>query len=396
MLVQIVSFFPPKQRRGLFYFTNLRERYFGWIEMSTNCLETNVTFPVYLLDKEPFGVTILRIGFQIALGFLGVIGNVTVCVVIIQKPKVLGPASQYLFSLAIADLCTLIFNLPIAILKEEDPFRWSLGRAFCLYIMPTTETFFGAAIFSIGLIGFERYVNIARKTARARRRLSYKKRCFILIGVWASAFAVGSIPMYAFIEYDSCHKMCHLPWSMTVFITYIMTLTVLWYVFPLAVVAFSYIKIAQLVSKRTTSLQGMPYGSTSMGNLHSSSIKTMLRQKRKTYRILTPLVILFAVCMLPLTLLRLVAIFWTEIAFKPYYTVLLTLMVVSTILNSAADPVIYCVVNREFRQQVKSIFGVTRLFQKLGRFISIRSLSLKGKGSFTVSVESQTSQTTRL
>ena len=364
--------------------------------MSTNCLETNVTFPVYLLDKEPFGVAILRIGFQIALGFLGVIGNMTVCVVIIQKPKVLGPASQYLFSLAIADLCTLIFNLPIAILKEEDPFRWSLGRAFCLYIMPTTETFFGAAIFSIGLIGFERYVNIARKTARARRRLSYKKRCFILIGVWASAFAVGSIPMYAFIEYDSCHKMCHLPWSMTVFITYIMTLTVLWYVFPLAVVAFSYIKIAQLVSKRTTSLQGMPYGSTSMGNLHSSSIKTMLRQKRKTYRILTPLVILFAVCMLPLTLLRLVAIFWTEIAFQPYYTVLLTLMVVSTILNSAADPVIYCVVNREFRQQVKSIFGVTRLFQKLGRFISIRSLSLKGKGSFTVSVESQTSQTTRL
>ncbi|XP_022784787.1 neuromedin-U receptor 2-like [Stylophora pistillata] len=339
--------------------------------MSTNCSESNVTSPVYLLHKEPLAVTIFRIGFQVTLGFLGVIGNVTVCLVIIKRPKVLGPASQYLFSLAIADLCTLIFNLPIAILKEEDPFGWALGRAFCLYIMPTTETFFGAAIFSITLIGFERYVNIARTAAHARKRLSCKKRRFILLGVWASSFTVGSIPLYVFTEYDSCHRSCYISFSTTIYMTYIISLTVLWYVFPLTVIAFSYIKIAHLVSKRTASLQGMPHGPTSLGNLHSSSVKTMLRQKRKTYRILTPLVVLFAVSMLPLTLLRLVAMFWPDITVLPYYTILLTLMVVSTIVNSAADPVIYCIVNSEFRHQVRNLFGITRLYQKLGRFISI-------------------------
>ena len=368
--------------------------------MVSNCTETNATFPVYLLDKEPFAATIFRIGLQVALGVFGVIGNIIVCLVIIRKPKVLGPTSQYIFSLAIADLCTLIFNLPIAILKEQDPFRWSLGRAFCLYVAPTTETFFAAAIFSITLIAFERYVNIARKVSRRGQKMTLNQRRFVIAGVWATSFAVASMPLYMFQEYDSCQSACYLPWSMKVYLIYIITLTVLWYVLPLAVIAFSYISIARLVSKRMTNLQVGTTGPTSMdshtGNLHSSSIKTMLRQKRKTYRILTPLVILFAVSMFPLTLFRLVVTLWTELVLQSYYTVLFTLMVISTIINSAADPIIYCVVNKEFRQQVKSLLGVSFLLQRFGRFSSIISLSSKGKGSYSVTTERQMSQTTRL
>ena len=206
--------------------------------MASNCTETNVTFPMYL--KEPFAVTIFRIGFQISIGFFGIIGNAIVCMMIMRKPKVLGPTSQYLFSLAIADIGILIFNFPIGILKQQDPLRWYLGRAFCLYVAPATETFFGAAIFTITLIAFERYLNIVRTVLRTRRALSHNQRRLVLTIVWTASFAVTSVPLYMFQAYDPCHRMCYHTWSVKVFLIYIITLTALQYVVPLAIIGFSY------------------------------------------------------------------------------------------------------------------------------------------------------------
>lgn len=328
--------------------------------MKTNCTESNITYPVYL--EEPFGLTIFRIGFQITLGIFGIIGNALVCLTIIRKPHVLGSTSQYLFSLAIADLCVLLFNFPIAILKEQDPFKWFLGEAVCLYFAPATETFFAAAIFSITLVSLERYVNVARKAIRVRRMRSRNRRSLILVVVWVASFILTSVPLYMFQAYDSCHKTCYLTWSPAFFWIYMISLNVLLYVLPLAVIIFSSITIARKVSKRPRLIlkEELARCSTSVvrGEGHpaqSSSLKTMLRQKRKTYRILKPLVILFAVTMFPFTAFRLVLLVWTDLPLKSYYTIVVTLVVISTVVNSAADPLVYCVVNKEFRREVKSI-----------------------------------------
>ena len=300
-----------------------------------------------------------------------------------RKPKVLGPTSQYLFSLAIADIGILIFNFPIGILKEQDPLRWFLGRAVCLYVAPATETFFGAAIFTITLIAFERYLNIALTELRARR-VSHNRRRLVLTVVWTASFAVTSVPLYMFQEYDPCHRLCYLTWSGKVFLIYIITLTALQYVLPLAIIAFSYISIAMLVSKRTNTFKEEHSTSTDdHGPPQSSSIRTMLRQKRKTYRILKPLVILFAVAMLPLNVFRLVLTYRTDLPFQSYYTVLLTVVVISTAINSAADPMVYCVVNKDFRQQVKRLLcgnflqtfntfprNITRTSKETGNYIA--------------------------
>lgn len=339
--------------------------------MKTNCTESNITYPIYL--EEPFGLTIFRIGFQITLGIFGIIGNALVCFTIIRKPHVLGPTSQYLFSLAIADLCVLLFNFPIAILKEQDPFKWFLGEAVCLYLAPATETFFAAAIFSITLVSFERYVNVARKTIRVRRMRSRNRRSLILVVVvWAASFILTSVPLYMFQAYDSCHKTCYLTWSPALFWIYMISLNVLLYVFPLAIIIFSSITIASLVSKRPRLIlkEELSRCSTSVvrGEVHpaqSSSLKTMLRQKRKTYRILKPLVILFAVTMFPFTAFRLVLLVWTDLPLKSYYTIVVTLVVISTVVNSAADPLVYCVVNKEFRREVKSILPYINILRKM-------------------------------
>lgn len=322
--------------------------------MTSNCTETNVTFPVYL--KEPFAVMIFRIGLQIVIGFFGILGNATVCLLIMRKPKVLGPTSQFLFSLAIADIGILMFNFPIGILKEQNPLRWLLGRAFCLYVAPATETFFGAAILTITLIAFERYLNIARSVLRAHQAMSRNRRRLVITVAWTASFAVTSVPLYMFQEYDPCLRMCYHTWSMNVFLIYVIALTALQYVLPLAIIAFSYISIAMLVSKRTNTFKEEHSSHTGgHGPFQSSSVRTMLRQKKKTYRILKPLVILFAVAMFPLNAFRLALTYRTDLPFQSYYTVLLTLVVISTAINSAADPMVYCVVNKDFRQEAKRL-----------------------------------------
>lgn len=326
--------------------------------MMYNCAESNITAPIYL--QEPFGVTIFTLGLQIAVGIFGVIGNAVVCITIIRKPHVLGPSSQYLFSLAVADLGILTVNFPIAILKQQDPFKWYFGEVACLYVAPATETFFGAAIFSITLISFQRYDNIARKAIRPRRMRSRNRRRLVLAVVWAASFALTSVPLYIFHDYDPCHNACYPTWSPMIFLIYIIAITLLLYVLPLATIAFSYMTIARLVSKRTRIIlqdesRRCIKDADRETHPQSSSLKTMLRQKRKTYRILKPLVILFAITMLPLTVFRLVIAFWSDLPLKNYYTIVFTLVAISTVVNSAADPLVYCVVNKEFRQEVKCI-----------------------------------------
>ena len=351
--------------------------------MTTNCTESNITYPVYL--EEPFGLTIFRIGFQVILGIFGIIGNAVVCLTIIRKPHVLGPTSQYLLSLAIADLCVLLFNFPIAILKEQDPFKWFLGEAVCLYLAPATETFFTAAIFSITLVSLERYVNVARKTNRVHRMRSRNRKSLILVVAWVASFVLTSVPLYMFQAYDSCRKACYLTWSPSLFSIYMISTNVLLYVLPLAIIIFSSLTIARLVSKRTRLIlkEELSSCSTCVGReVHpqSSSLKTMLRQKRKTYRILKPLVILFAVTMFPFTAFRLVLIVWTDLPLKNYYTILITLVMISTVVNSAADPLVYCVVNEEFRQEVKRILP-DNILRKMNAVLGKRKTNESSTGT---------------
>lgn len=328
--------------------------------MTSQCNDSNhITFPLTNL-KDPSALTIFMAGLQVAIGVFGVVGNAIVCLTIIRKPYVLGATNKHIFSLSIADLGVLLFNLPLAILKELYPFKWFLGETVCLYVSPATETFYGAAIFSITLISFERYVNIAKKAIRTRRVRSRTWRRAILLAAWVASFVLTSAPTYMFYAYDSCHKLCYLTWSPTYFMVFMIALNVFLYYLPLAIITFSSLGIARVVSKRTRLILKEDSTSFTSTSVHgpkqlSSSLKTMLRQNKRTYRILKPLVILFAVTMFPGTVFRLMLIFWTEFPAQNYYSIILTLVGSSTVVNSAADPLVYCVVNKEFRREVKRI-----------------------------------------
>ena len=81
----------------------------------------------------------------------------------------------------------------------------------------------------------------------------------------------------------------------------------------------------------------------------------LLKHNKRAKRILTPLVVVFADTMLPLSILPVTVVFWPEIIGKEYYSNLIYAVVVSAIVTSSANPVIYSVVSRNFRKGINNL-----------------------------------------
>lgn len=306
--------------------------------------------------KLPVGFTIFELCLQTAIGLLGAIGNVIVCATIIKRPQVLSAMSQYLLSLAVADLGVLFFILPMGVLKVQFPFEWVLGKFVCLYISPGPEMFFSASIWSITTIAVERYANIAWKKMRIGGRRSLKRSRLIIIAMWVISFATTSLPVYIYIEYDSQTRICYTTFSISYRRGIVIMNVILQYILPLSVIGFCYQRIGKRVSERSRLFQEETANPAQVREPSSMvNSRAILQQTKRTQRILKPLVILFALTMLPLNIFNLAALYWDKLFYQSYLHLLLLAVHVSTFTNSAADPLVYCIVSKEFRTEAKSL-----------------------------------------
>ena len=316
-------------------------------------------FPVYL--HQPLEATVFQISLWSTIALLGVIGNALVCIAILTRPNMKTSMNYYLLSLAIADLGVLLIIYPMAVLKYLFPFHWLLGKHACYYLYPTVEIFFGGSVWSITAIAIERYRNIVGgKRFRIKHRS--RVRTFVVIGmVWLTSFLVSSVPLYPFMTYHSTLEICYLDWpdmsgTNAVFLSYSIALIVVWYALPLYVIAFTYVRIKNRVREsvkfRTSMLENddgdqevLPPDSSNK----ERSEKRIWRQSNKTKRILTPLVILFAVTMFPLNALRVLLLimpgFWT----KSFYNLIIGQVIMFIMINSSANPLVYYITSKEFK-----------------------------------------------
>ena len=339
----------------------------------------------------PFWFTVFQISLQIAIGVFGVAGNVLVCAMIITRTTKFSALNPYLLSLAFADLGILLFNHPIAVLKIHFPDKWLLGKVACLYIAPFTETFFGASIWTITAIACERYLKIAWKIKKIRfgETRSLKRTLFIIIAIWVISFAVTSMPHNLYAKYNSETKKCSSNFSPTFRRSVITINATILYVLPLSIIAFSYQRISKRVSQRSKSLLvETPLGNGSLESSRSNA-RALLQQTRKTQRILKPLVILFAVTMLPLHMLTFTLVYWSNYQFvQSYFLILFTIVNISIGINAAADPLVYCVVNEDFRQGLIAVlsrcFRCQQTESRVSRYSSGRST-----GQYRGTVESK-------
>ena len=300
--------------------------------------------------EEPLAATIFQISLWSTIAFLGVIGNLLVCIVILRRLKRTS-MNHYLLSLAIADLGVLVIIYPVAVCKYIEPFVWLLGKTFCLYMIPTEEIFFGASIWSITVIAIERYRNIVGANRYQVWDISRTRTAFGIFAVWLASFLVSCVPLYPIMIYDQDASVCKHDWSNQSYkYTYNIALVIVWYVFPLTVITFTYMKIRKRVK------ESFQFRNSSTVTSRQKQQEKIWKKSNRTARILTPLVILFGVAMFPLNAVRLIFLIKQDIWKNKYYNLVMGLVNLFVIINSSANPLVYYLTSKEFKEAFKKIF----------------------------------------
>ena len=350
----------------------------GEINNSTDEIERSPTMD-QLYFQEPAAMQIARLTIEVTIAFMGLLGNALVSLVISRQSRFRSGLKLFIRNLAFADIGILTISFPIAVVKEQLPWYWPFGKVVCLYFYPLAEVFHGVSVWSITAIAIERYRKIATNTGvRSSSYISTKPLKWGLLLIWSVSFIVVSFPLLFVMDYveHSTGIFCVVGWSKTMHSIYIVSLAIFWYLLPLGIIIFTYVKISRQIQQSN--------------NFHRSSIKrrsrerklenstTLLseegkrmRQNSKAKKILTPIVLVFAITMLPLNVLRVLLLFWDEFVLNKHFLVIYNVCVIGVVLNSASDPLIYSIVSNDFRVELKAVWF--RFAQRLQSLVKVNA-----------------------
>jgi len=346
-----------------------------------NILQERLPMSQEVTDAENMSPTDLtKLTFEVLIALVGVVGNVTVVLIVSRFGKKRQPGDVYLQHLATADLGILLLAFPILAITKHYASDWSLGEFTCRYLYPIPETFYGASVWLIAVMAIERYrkVVIGKPVTLTGNKALLRRARVFASSVWMASFLIFSLPLYFLVSYDEPTRSCNLVWPSwddnnvleTIFTG---ILTFLSYILPLIVVGITYLAISRAlnpsnevfkVEKRHDEMTEESRRRITLAKIESIRVYHNKRAKK----ILTPLVVVFAVTMLPHSILRLTTVMCEEISTQDYYQNLLYIISLFVLLNSSAKPIIYSVVSREFRR------GMIRL--RIKRFQSSKSYNL--------------------
>ncbi|XP_022801711.1 neuromedin-U receptor 2-like [Stylophora pistillata] len=317
----------------------------------------------------------VKLTLQVLVTLFGVFGNLMVVFVFGKLVKKKTSADFYIQNLAIADLGTLLFVFPLIVVRMELPMNWPFGRFSCLYLYSLTEAFYGASIWCITIIAVERYRKIVllRKPKENMGKTPLKKAKIIVFFIWIISFLMFSLPLnfvLKYREFPTGEKWCGPVWhSWLLLRVYVVILTLSSYVLPLVIISWTYLAISRKLKNSSSFLKDLKRNQEIS---RRTKLKTLrLRQNKRAKRILTPIVVVFGVTMLPLTILRLIFVSWPALARQDYYENLMFAVTLFVILNSSANPVIYSIVSSQFRHCMKNVFQRVLRKTRSGYFSSI-------------------------
>lgn len=124
---------------------------------------------------------------------VGVIGNLTTCVVMRVDKRSQSSTSRYLRNLAAADLISLLSGVPFEIYLGWNQYPWHPPDFVChakAWILETTSY---VSVLTIVAFSLERYVAICHSLAANSALIGYRKRIsYVLCGTWVVAAICAS------------------------------------------------------------------------------------------------------------------------------------------------------------------------------------------------------------
>ncbi|XP_072175554.1 trace amine-associated receptor 9-like [Diadema setosum] len=284
---------------------------------------------------------------QIGMSTLGIVGNLTVILVLIQRRHTCRSTDALIGALAVADFLTSVFMVPLP-RPLRVPETW-LGSVYCKVINSAVLMWFSvlSSIFILTLIPIERYIAIAHPL-HFKRLVTRQRVIKIVVVTWMTAFmATFYLFFVAAAKGGTCSETFHSGLSQIV--TGCMVF----------IVQFLIPAFIMLVAQALTALvlhrqSRRRLGEDSICSNSNPSAKYLVARKR-VLKILFFVVVVFLISWAPTSTGYL--LYNLRILPKSYLNSRLDSAVnVLAFCNSCANPIIYTVQNPAFRKAVGELF----------------------------------------
>lgn len=330
--------------------------------------------------------TATKVTIYVIIMITGIIGNGMVFVAIGTFHSLRTVSNQFVLSLATADFTVSLVILPFSI-QEAYYKAWYLGEILCRFWIAGDVLFVTISIFNLAAISIDRYRSIKnplKYSLKRTNRMAYKQ----IAAAWLLSLLVGVPPFYFAAFHDD---MCYLQLNPY----FIIPATTIGFFLPLAVVLYTHTRIFGIAKKLATRVGHGPVtaseGTGSDPTRRQQSIvkkptslavtkacnsqinndgvsvaarpipsgvqqpefgkpitnKISVRRERKAARTVAIVIGVFSVCWMPFFVAVFVASVCTSCDPQSFPLQVLTFIGYA---NSAANPIIYTIFNKEFRQ----------------------------------------------
>lgn len=141
-------------------------------------------------DLYPFALVVPFTFIYVVIFLVGIIGNVSTCIVIARNKSMQNATNSYLFSLACSDLLLLLSGLPPEMYRIWSPDKYIFGEVFCIMQGFFAETSANATVLTITLFTVERYLAICHPfVAQTMSKLSRAIKS--IVGIWIISMALA-------------------------------------------------------------------------------------------------------------------------------------------------------------------------------------------------------------
>ncbi|XP_048762698.1 orexin receptor type 2-like [Ostrea edulis] len=324
-------------------------------EMCKRYIENVYIFPNF--------VEWIYIGLYIILFCSGLIGNTLVCYVIYTCHHMQTFVNMFIFNLAVADFLVILVCLPSTMMADVTE-TWYLGETMCKVVPFLQTTSVTVSVLTLSAISVERYFAICKPWTR---RLSRRFILRIIIAIWFIGIVV-SIPDLVYYSVTTTFqesvtfylRYCSRRWTVRDNMIYNLVILIVLYSIPICLMAYTYAIISKQLWRKD--LPGIVEAEhRPMNKMVSSGPESQLRSRQRAAKMLIAIVVVFAVCYLPvhvLNLTRYTASFG-EIPAKWISIIVLTSHILCY-ANSVVNPFIYNFMSAKFRKEFQSVLRLSR------------------------------------
>ncbi|XP_030631457.1 relaxin-3 receptor 1 [Chanos chanos] len=300
------------------------------------------------IDVSADATPALRIMISIVYSVVcavGLVGNLLVFFLMkVRHARKKSTINFFILNLAVTDF-QFVLTLPFWAVDTAMDFSWPFGHAMCKIILSVTVMNMYASVFFLTAMSITRYWSVASALKdRTRHKTCSVKWVSALLWVLATV-ATAPTPIFSTVRTVAGEKLCLLkfPDGHYWHALYHLQKILVAFVFPMLIVSICYLLLLRFIRLR------------SMNN-------NLPKRRSRVAKSVTIVVLSFFICWMPNqaitfwgVLVKFNLVHWDK-TFYMVHTYVFPVTICLAHANSCLNPVLYCLMRREFRKMLKDLF----------------------------------------